>query len=111
MVIPTGNGVPIGPWHTNVKTNHWLHLTTFALDLDMSGNEYVLLLKHIRETIEAVATELHKHNIEIVNAHCAETYDWPSMRRNERVYKVSIGFGNHEDLVIAKLALKCSEYD
>lgn len=108
MAIQSHNGIPVGPWRTDVKTNHWLHIDTIASYDDMSGNERVLMLTHIRETIQTAVSQLQEHHIEIANAQCAEMYD---SRSFESVYKVAIGFSCREDLVMAKLVLKCNEYD
>jgi hypothetical protein len=50
--------------------------------------------------------ELQEHKIEVVNAQTGEMYDHRSF---ERMYKLAIGFGCKEDLVMAKLVLKCDE--
>jgi hypothetical protein len=57
-------------------------------------------------TFLQVAAELQEHHIKVVNAQTGEMFDHRSF---ERVYKLALGFESREDLVMAKLVLKCNE--
>lgn len=106
MAIATNRGIPIGPWRTDIKTNHWLVYKTFASYDDDSGNDIIQLKQHIRVIFQQAVAELQEHKIEVVNAQCAEMYDALNFGK---VYKLAIGFACREDLVMAKLVLKCDE--
>jgi hypothetical protein len=106
MAIATPNGLPAGPWRNDVKTDHWLVYKTFVSYDDDSGNDFIQLKQHIRAVLQQAVAELQEHNIEVVNAQTGEMYDHRSF---ERVYKLAIGFSCREDLVMAKLVIKCDE--
>ena len=108
MAVANFKGLPVGPWRTNVKTSHWLPVKTFVTYDDDTGNERILLMQHMQAVLQQVATDLKEHKIEIVNAQCGNMFD---PRSFETVYKLAVGFGSREDLVMAKLVLKCEEYD
>lgn len=106
MAIGTHKGLPVGPWRTDIKTNHWLVYKTFLSHDDDSGSDYIQLQQHIRVIFQQAVAELQEHKIDVVNAQCAEFFDH---RMYEKVYKLAIGFACREDLVMAKLVLKCDE--
>jgi hypothetical protein len=108
MAIATHKGLPIGPWRNDVKTDHWLVYKTFISYDDASGNDLIQLRQHIRAVLQQVVAELQEHKIEIVNAQTGEMYDHRSF---ERVYKLAIGFGCKEDLVMAKLVLNLDDLE
>ena len=105
MAIATNKGIPAGPWRTDIKTAHWLVYKTFV-SYDDSGNDYIQLQQHMRLTLQQAIGELQEHKIEVVNAQCGDMFD---ARSFEKVYKLALGFGCREDLVMAKLLLKCDE--
>jgi hypothetical protein len=106
MAIATNKGMPIGPWKSDVKTDHWLVFKTFISYDDDSGNDLIQLKQHIRAVLQQAVAELQEHKIEVVNAQTGEMYDHRSF---EKVYKLALGFGCREDLVMAKLVIKCEE--
>lgn len=106
MAIATNRGIPIGPWRTDVKTSHWLVYKTFVSYDDDSGNDLIQLKQHIRVIFQQAVAELQEHKIEVVNAQCAEMFDALNFGN---VHKLAIGFSCREDLVMAKLVLKCDE--
>ena len=106
MAIATNKGMPIGPWKSDVKTDHWLVFKTFISYDDDSGNDLIQLKQHIRAVLQQAVAELQEHKIEVVNAQTGEMYDHRSF---EKVYKLALGFGSREDLVMAKLVIKCEE--
>ena len=106
MAIATHKGLPNGPWRNDVKTDNWLVYKTFVSYDDDSGNDLIQLKQHIRAVLQQAIAELQEHKIEVVNAQTGEIWD---PRSFERVYKLAIGFGCREDLVMAKLVLKCEE--
>lgn len=108
MAIAMNRGLPIGPWRSDVKTSHWLPVKTFVSYDDDSGNDLIQLRQHIRVVFQQLAAELQEHKIDVVNAQCAEMFD---PRSFERIYRLAIGFGCQEDLVMAKLVIKCEESD
>lgn len=103
MAIATHKGIPVGPWRPDLKTDHWLAYKTFA---SYDDDDYISLQQHIRATFQQVAAELQEHKIDVVNVQCAEMFD---PRSFERIYRLAIGFGCREDLVMAKLVIKCEE--
>jgi len=106
MAITTHKGMPIGPWRTDIKTNHWLVYKTFVTYDDDGANSYIQLQQHMRLTLQQAIAELEEHKISVVNAQSGEMFD---PRSFETVYKLAIGFECREDLVMAKLVLKCDE--
>lgn len=106
MANATHRGIPVGPWRTDIKTSHWLVYKTFVSYDDDSGNDYIQLQQLIRVTFQRVVAELRDHKIEVVNAQSAEMYDALNFGK---VHKLAIGFSCREDLVMAKLVLKCDE--
>jgi hypothetical protein len=106
MAIGRHKGIPIGPWRTDIKTRHWLVYKTFVSYDDDSGNDYIQLQQLIRVTFQQAAAELQEHKIEVVNAQCEEMFDALNFGK---VHKLAIGFSCREDLVMAKLVLKCEE--
>jgi hypothetical protein len=95
-----------GPWCTDIKTHHWLVYKTFVFLDGTRANDYTLLHQHILINLQQVAAELQEHHIKVVNAQTGEMFDHRSF---ERVYKLALGFESREDLVMAKLVLKCNE--
>ena len=108
MAIATNSGIPNGPWRSDVKTNHWLVYKTFVSYDDDSGNDLIQLRQHIRAVLQQAVAELQEHKIEVVNAQTGEMFD---PRSFERMYKLAIGFGCREDLVMAKLVLKLDDLE
>jgi hypothetical protein len=106
MAKSFNRGLPEGPWRTDIKTSHWLVYKTFVSLDDDSANDYILLQQHIRLTVQQATAELKEHHIQVVNAQTGEMFD---PRSFERVYKLALGFESREDLVMAKLVLKCEE--
>lgn len=106
MAIATHKGLPMGPWRNDVKTDHWLVYQTFVSYDDDSGNDLIQLKQHIQVILQQAIAELQEHKVEVVNAQIGEMYDHRSF---ERVYKLALGFGCREDLVMAKLVIECEE--
>ena len=107
MAFPVGRNPYVdGPLRKDIKTDHWLVYKTFHLYDDSTGNEFIQVREEIARTMSEATEELRNHGIEIVNAWCQEGYDHRSF---DRTYKVAIGFSCKEDLVMAKLLIKCDE--
>ena len=88
------------------KHAHWLNYAKILHPDDFSGNEHIQMQDAIRAKISEAAGILKEHNIEIFNiytmkdSHNAATY--------ETIHRIAIGFEHKEDLLLAKLILKCS---
>jgi hypothetical protein len=106
MAHATHNGMPIGPWRTDIKTAYWLMYKTFMTSDDDSGNDVIRLNQHMRVMLQQAVGELQQHKVNVVNAQCEEMFDPKSY---VKVRKLALGFECREDLVMAKLLLKCDE--
>jgi hypothetical protein len=107
MAFPVGRNPYVnGPLRRDIKTDHWLVYKSFGITDDASGNDFIQVREEIGRAISEATDQLHVHGIEVANAWCEEMYDHRSF---ERLYKVAIGFYSKEDLVMAKLVIKCEE--
>lgn len=86
------------------NSKHWLHYQDFCITDDSTGNDYIQLQQTIRETCRAVQEELQPHGIMITDIRVEEGYDHLTF---ERLHRLAIGFGNKEDLAMAKILIKC----
>lgn len=102
------NRLPVGPWRSDLKTQHWLAIKTFVSYDDDTGNERILLMQHMQAVLQRVVSNLQEHKIEIVNAQCGDMFD---PRSFETVYRLAVGFSCQEDLVMAKLVLKVEDLE
>jgi len=99
------NQIPNGAWIQD-KHTHWLKYATVVQQADFTGNEYIQLQDDIRAKVAEASAILKEHNIEIFNIYTMQMQD-PKLY--ETVYGIAIGFEHGEDLLIAKLILKCNE--
>jgi hypothetical protein len=95
--------LPDGVWFQNVGSPYWLIYKKFHHYDDISGSEYIELQQNIRDAVGEVANQLQEHDIKIVNVSTHKFldphYSW--------VHGIAIAFETREDLVMAKLLLKC----
>jgi hypothetical protein len=107
MAFPVGRNPYVnGPLRKDIKTDHWLVYKSFGIVDENSGNEFIQVREEIGRAISEATDQLRAHGIEVANAWCQDMYDHRSF---ERLYKVAIGFASKEDLVMAKLVIKCEE--
>lgn len=98
--------LPVGNWNKNVKTEHWLVYKKFSIYDDHTGSEFMQLQTDLREAIGEARDILLEHRVPIQNVYTEEFMDH---RNYGKTYGVALGFSCKEDLVMAKLVLKCDE--
>ena len=98
------NQIPNGAWQQN-KHAHWLNYATVVQQPDFTGNEYIQLQNDIRTKVSDAASVLKEHNIEIFNIYTQQSHD---ANYFDTIYRIAIGFEHSEDLLLAKLILKCN---
>lgn len=105
------------------KSLHWLTLKNFGYDSDINGNEFIQLQTEIRAYVNGITQQLKEHNILIAKVEEHQqmsSADVCSRRQqlaagdvsNQYAFDnicVDIAFSSREDLVLAKLILKCHE--
>jgi hypothetical protein len=97
--------VPDGPWVKTTDKVHWLNYATVVQQSDFTGNEYIQLQNDIRAKVAEASSILKEHNIEIFNVYTMQALD---TNMYDTVYRIAIGFAHKEDLVLAKMIIKCN---
>jgi len=95
---------PTGKWLKD-KHAHWLPYATVVQQEDFTGNEYIQLQDDIRAKIAEAAAILKEHKIEICNIYTEKMYD---PRMYDTIHRIAIGFDHEEDLMLARMILKCN---
>lgn len=98
------NQIPNGAWMQD-RHSHWLNYATILQQADFTGNEFIQLQDAIRAKVAEASAILKEHNIDIFNIYTMETHD---PNTYETMYRIAIGFEHGEDLLIAKMILKCN---
>lgn len=98
--------IPDGPWDKLTKSHYWLPFKKIPYYSDFSGNEYIELQKNIREMLGEVINTLKEHGIEVVNVATQQHFHAQSF---SEVMSVAIAFKSREDLVMAKMLVKCDD--
>lgn len=93
---------------TEDKGLYWLYLKDFGYADDISGHEYIQLQSEIRAFVAEMQDQLQSHDITIANVATQQQMD--HRRLGSRVC-VAIAFKTKEELVMARLTLKCDELD
>jgi hypothetical protein len=93
-----------GPWLKG-KPAHWLNYSMVIQQDDYTGNDYIQLQDDIRAKITEAATILKEHNITIFNIHTEKMLD---SNKYDTIHRIAIGFEQKEDLMLAKMILKCN---
>ena len=93
-----------GPWLKG-KHAYWLNYATIMQQEDFTGNEYIQLQADIRAKIGEASVILKEHNIEIFNIYTMKDHD---PRMYDTIHRIAIGFEHKEDLMLAKMILKCN---
>jgi hypothetical protein len=97
---------PHGKWDKNTKTDHWLVYKKFSIFDDASGGEYVQLQQDLRNAITEARDILDEHKVPIQNVYTEEMMDYKNFGK---MFGVALGFACREDMIMAKLVLKCEE--
>ena len=75
---------------------------------DMTGSDWIQLRQDCINLAAKMQAQLEEHNVKVADVYINDTYNHMTY---EKVYKVAIGFESQEDLVMAKLILKCNDLD
>jgi len=94
-----------GKWLQTDSKAHWLNYATILQCDDADGNYYIQLQAEIRSKISEAAAILEQHNIKIFNIYTMKEHD---PRTWDNIHRIAIGFEHKEDLLLAKLILKCN---
>jgi len=105
MAMARSNQIPNGAWIQDKKHTHWLNYATVVQQADFTGNEFIQLQDDIRAKVAEASAILKEHNIEIYNIYTMQSLDTDHF---DTVYRIAIGFEHGEDLLIAKMILKCN---
>jgi hypothetical protein len=101
------NRMPDGPWVKEPRSHHWLPFKKIPYYSDITGTEFIELQKNIREVVIREAVDvLHEHGIEIINVATQQIHDHKTY---SDIMGVAIAFKSKEDLVMAKMILKCDD--
>lgn len=96
---------PDGKWLQTSTKAHWLNYATIIADNEFTGNEHIQLQAEIRNKVAAAANTLSEHNIKIFNIYTMKDHDPNNW---DTIHRIAIGFEHEEDLMLAKLILKCN---
>ena len=94
-----------GQWRQTDSKAHWLNYATILQPDDADGNDHMQLQAEIRSKISEAAAILEQHNIKIFNIYTMKDHD---PRTWDTAHRIAIGFEYKEDLMLAKLVLKCN---
>ena len=100
------NRIPDGPWINEPKSHYWLPYRKIPYYSDITGSEFIELQKNIREIVGEVADILREHGIEVINIATQQIHEH---RTYSSVIGVAVAFKSKEDLVMAKMILKCDD--
>jgi len=96
--------VPDGKWvQTDTKT-YWLNYATILSHDDLTGNDRIQLQGEIRTRIAEAAHIMSEHNIKLFNVYTMQDNDPKTW---DTIHRIAIGFEHAEDLMLAKMILKC----
>ncbi len=90
------------------KSLYWLPIKKFGYADDISGHEFIQLQSEIREFAANIRAQLVEHDITVANIATQQQMDYRALGSK---VAVAIGFKTKEELVLAKLILKCDESD
>lgn len=90
------------------KSLYWLPIKKFGYADDISGHEFIQLQSEIREFAANIRAQLVEHDITVANIATQQQMDYRALGSK---VAVAIGFKTKEELVLAKLILKCDELD
>lgn len=102
----TNPRLPQGKWDKTTTNDHWLVYRKFSIFDDASGSEHIQLQKDLRDAISEARGILEEHKINIQNVYTEEFMDW---KNYGKTFGVALAFSCKEDLIMAKLVLKCNE--
>ena len=94
-----------GKWLETDSKVHWLNYATITAHDEFTGNEHIQLQAEIRTKVAAAAATLSEHNIKIFNIYTMKDNDPHNW---DTIHRIAIGFEHKEDLMLAKLILKCN---
>lgn len=99
------NPVPNGRWVQTDATTHWLNYATLLSHDDADGSDHMQLQREIRTRIAEAAHILSEHNIKLFNVYTMQDHDHHTW---DTVHRIAIGFEHAEDLMLARMILKCN---
>jgi len=94
-------------WMGKQKCSHVLPYKKFCLYDDADGNNHISVMRDIQKIAAEVNDIISPHGFRVDDVYTEEYND---TKNYGKVFSVAIGFNCIEDLVMAKLLLKCDSF-